>query len=190
MQIRIVPGLWFCRRSWRLEVNIRRSSVHFRESHFCAKELDVQETDFSLTQFYRSWNVFSRCRFTHRWNSSSWSWVLVKEVFHSYPNQSDNTKDQVWGNSSRNTTLNKHTQNQTKVPTQHDNLVLSNVDCVPSNAKFSQLGATLKIFEDKEAVIQMIIKGRSPTMRHVSRTHRVALDWLFDRINLNSMIQL
>ena len=23
-------------------------------------------------------------------------------------------------------------------------------------------------------------------MRHVSRTHRVALDWLFDRINLDS----
>ena len=36
-----------------------------------------------------------------------------------------------------------------------------------------------------EAVIKMIIKGRSPTMRHVSRTHRVALDWLFDRINLD-----
>ena len=33
-----------------------------------------------------------------------------------------------------------------------------------------------------EAVIKMIIKGRSPTMRHVSRTHRVSLDWLFDRI--------
>ena len=30
----------------------------------------------------------------------------------------------------------------------------------------------------------MIIKGRSPMMRHVSRTHRVALDGLFDRINL------
>ena len=40
------------------------------------------------------------------------------------------------------------------------------------------------VFEDNEAVIKMIIKGRSPTMRHVSRTHRVALDWLFDRINL------
>ena len=36
----------------------------------------------------------------------------------------------------------------------------------------------------------MIIKGRSPTMRHVSRTHRVALDWLFDRINLDSKIQI
>ena len=36
----------------------------------------------------------------------------------------------------------------------------------------------------------MIIKGRSPTMRHVSRTHRVALDWLFDRINLDSKIHM
>ena len=34
------------------------------------------------------------------------------------------------------------------------------------------------------------LKGRSPTMRHVSRTHRVALDWLFDRINLDSKIQI
>ena len=45
-------------------------------------------------------------------------------------------------------------------------------------------------FEDNEAVIKMIIKGRSPTMRHVSRTHRVALDWLFDRINLDPRIQI
>ena len=36
----------------------------------------------------------------------------------------------------------------------------------------------------------MITKGRSPTMRHVSRTHRVALDWLFDRINLDPKIQI
>ena len=37
----------------------------------------------------------------------------------------------------------------------------------------------LYIFEDNEGVIKMTIKGRSPTMRHVSRTHRVAPDWLF-----------
>ena len=36
----------------------------------------------------------------------------------------------------------------------------------------------------------MIMKGRSPTMRHVSRTHRVALDWLFDRINLDPKIRI
>ena len=46
------------------------------------------------------------------------------------------------------------------------------------------------MFEDDEAVIKMILKGRSPTMRHVSRTHRVALDWLFDRINLDPKIQI
>ena len=32
--------------------------------------------------------------------------------------------------------------------------------------------------------------GRSPTNRHVSWTHRVALDWLFDRINLEPRIQI
>ena len=45
------------------------------------------------------------------------------------------------------------------------------------------------VFEDNEAVIKMIIKARSPTVRHVSRTHRVALDWWFDRINLDPKIQ-
>ena len=68
--------------------------------------------------------------------------------------------------------------------------VLNNVDCVPSNVQSSHQEALLYVFEDNEAVIKMIIKGRSPTMRHVSRTHRVALDWLFDRINLDSRIQI
>ena len=45
-------------------------------------------------------------------------------------------------------------------------------------------------FEDNEAVMEMIIKDPSPTMRHVSRAHRVVLDWLFDRINLDSKIQI
>ena len=60
---------------------------------------------------------------------------------------------------------------------------LNNVDCVPSNVQFSHQEALLYVFEDNEAVIKMIIMGRSPTMRHVSTTHRVALDWLLDRIN-------
>ena len=45
----------------------------------------------------------------------------------------------------------------------------------------------LYVFQDNEAVIA---KGGSPTMRHVSRTHRVAFDWLFDRINLDPKIQI
>ena len=63
--------------------------------------------------------------------------------------------------------------------------VLNFIDCVPSNVQSSHQEALLYVFEDNEAVIEMIIKGRSPTMRHVSRTHRVSLDWLFDRINLD-----
>ena len=66
---------------------------------------------------------------------------------------------------------------------------MDNVDLVPSNVRFSHQEALLYVFEDNEAVIKMIIKGRSPTMRHVSRTHGVALDWLFDRIKLDSKIQ-
>ena len=45
---------------------------------------------------------------------------------------------------------------------------LDNVDFVPSNVKSSQQEALLYVFEDNEAVIKMIIKGRNPTMRHVS----------------------
>ena len=67
---------------------------------------------------------------------------------------------------------------------------LDNVDLVPSNVQSSHKEALLYLFEDNEAVIKMIIKGRSPTMRHVSRIHRVALDWLFDRINLDPKIQI
>ena len=58
--------------------------------------------------------------------------------------------------------------------------VMENIDSVPSNVQSSRQEALLYVFEDNEAVIKMIIKGRSPTMRHFSRTHRVALDWLFD----------
>ena len=68
--------------------------------------------------------------------------------------------------------------------------VLENIDSVPSNVQSSRPEAFLYVFDDNEAVIKMIIKGRSLTMRHVSRTHRVALDWLFDRINLYPKIQI
>ena len=54
---------------------------------------------------------------------------------------------------------------------------LSHLDYVTTNANSCQNESQLYILEDNEAVIKLIIEGRSPTMRHVSRTHRVALDW-------------
>ena len=65
--------------------------------------------------------------------------------------------------------------NQTKVPIQHDTLELWKVDCVSSNAKSSKFGAMLYVLEDNEAVIKMIIRSRSPAMRHVTRTHIFAV---------------
>ena len=80
--------------------------------------------------------------------------------------------------------VHKHHKSQKRIN------VMGNIDSVPSNVQSSRQEALLFAFEDNEAVIKMIIKGRSPTMRHVSRTHRVALDWLLDRINLDSKIQI
>ena len=61
---------------------------------------------------------------------------------------------------------------------------------ISSNVNSSHQEALLQMFADNEAVIKIIKGRRSPTMRHVSRTHRVALGWLFDRINLDSKIQI
>ena len=67
---------------------------------------------------------------------------------------------------------------------------MEDMDSVPSNVQSARQEALLYVFEDSEAVIKMITKGRSPTMRHVSRTHRVALDWLFDRTSLDPKIHI
>ena len=54
---------------------------------------------------------------------------------------------------------------------------LDNVDFIPSNVQSSHPEALLYVFEDNEAVIKTIIKGRSPTMRHVSKNPQ-SCSWL------------
>ena len=73
-------------------------------------------------------------------------------------------------------------QNQTKVPTQHNNFDLSDVDHVSSNAKSSQFGAMLCILRTTKQWLKWSSKGRSPTMRYVSRTHRVSCSWLLPEL--------
>ena len=115
-------------------------------------------------------------------------WDSVIEIFHSSPHKTNKTKDvrEPRGNLSANIPPNMRKQ----IPTKHTNLDLTNIDHVPSNGTHSGPSAVLFVFEDNEAVIKMIVKGRSPTLRHVSRTHRVALGWLFDRIDLDPKIQI
>ena len=104
-------------------------------------------------------------------------WDLIVSVYGSVSQVSDRSGQP-------DNDVNKHHKSQKRINE------MENIDSVPSNVQSSRQEALLYVFEDNEAVIKMIIKGRSPTMRHVSRTHRVALDWLFDRINLDSKIQI
>ena len=60
--------------------------------------------------------------------------------------------------------------------------VLTSVDHLPALVPKPEGKAKLTLLEDNEAVIKMTVKGRSPNMRHITRTHRVDLDWLFERL--------
>ena len=104
-------------------------------------------------------------------------WDLVVSVHRNISHISDRTGKPVNGED-------KHHKSHNKIDAMKD------IDSVPSNVQSARQEVLLYVFEDNEAVIKMIMKGRSPTMRHVSRTHKVALDWLFDRINLDSKIQI
>ena len=115
-------------------------------------------------------------------------WDLIVAVLHGNTHQSNQARRDLCTNQ-REVRSTPHTiQKRKKSHGMIDDL--DNVDFLSSNVNSSRQEALLYVFEDNEAVIKMIIKGRSPTMRHVSRTHRVALDWLFDRINLDPKIQI
>ena len=99
-------------------------------------------------------------------------WDLIVSVFGNISHISDRTGKLVNGKN----------KSQNKID------VMQNIDSVPSNVQSASQEVLLYVFECNEAVIKMIMKGRSPTMRHVSRTHGVALNWLFDRINLDPKV--
>ena len=64
------------------------------------------------------------------------------------------------------------------------------VDHVPPTYSMSSGVVKLAIFEDNESVIKMVVKGRSPALGHVSRTHRYDLDWLFERCRVDPSIRI
>ena len=101
-------------------------------------------------------------------------WDLIVSVFGNISHVSDRAGQPVNGKNKSHNKIND----------------MQDIDSVPSNVQSANREALLYVFEDNEAVIKMIMKGRSPTMRHVSRTHRVALDWLFDQVNLDPKIQI
>ena len=79
------------------------------------------------------------------------------------------------------------TQERRNTPTRWKILAGQMLITSPQTQNVLALVSCFIFFEDNEAVVKMIIKGRSPTMRHV---RGVVLDWLFDRINLDPKIQI
>ena len=87
-------------------------------------------------------------------------WDLIIEVFDSEPNKT-RPKRELRGNPSAIAKPNLHNS----IPIKHTNVIPNNIDHIPSNTKNSDARATFFVFEDNEAVLKMIIKGRSSTMR-------------------------
>ena len=59
---------------------------------------------------------------------------------------------------------------------------LLSVDTVPTNVPLGKEYGQLILLEDNQAVIKICAKGRSPSLRHVQRTHRVDLDALYTQL--------
>ena len=96
-------------------------------------------------------------------------WNLVKAVFHTSQNKLNKTQDlSVQGNLLHNTTIIQARPKPNK----------GSKSCLVEREVF-RFGAMLYIFEDNEAVIDMIIKGRSPTM-----------ETCIQKINLDPKIQI
>ena len=84
-------------------------------------------------------------------------WDLIISVFGNISRISDRTRKPV-------NSENKHHKSHNKIDAMKD------IDSVPSNVQSARQEALLYVFEDNEAVIKMIMKGRSPTMRRLQNS--------------------
>ena len=151
MQIGTVSGLWLCGRSWRFKIYIRWNIVRFWKSYICSNKLDVQETNLSFTQFDRIRNHLFGCRIEIRRYSRSLDLCdLIVVVPGNTTQNHDRTVQPVVCRDTN------HERQQSRGVIN----VLDNVDLVPSSVQFSNQEALLYVFEDNEAVIKMIMKGK------------------------------
>ena len=184
---------WDCFKTPILQEIFRIQNLHqveycafFGKSYVCSNQLDVQETNFSFAQFNRIRNHFF-------W-TQDWGWMVSPQLIYGiWSSQFLETRITVIKNGEtfvRTLREVRSTPHKLQKRKQSHGMIndLDNVDfyLFPQTSTLLIRKLCCMCLKTNEAVIKMIIKGRSPTMRHVSRTHRGALDWLFDRINLDS----
>ena len=190
---------WVYFKTQTLLATLRTQNLPLRESCVCSEVENLpptvgcarSKTSVSHSSTESENHVFG-CWIAHGWTACSrllghcdWSVTFDK---HNTARHGKQAQGDLCGTGDH--SINK---NETKTPTETRKRgveQLSNVDYVLTNTHSSQGESQLHIFEDNEDVIKMIIKGRRLTMRQVSRTHRVSLDWMFDRTNLEPKIQI
>ena len=159
-------GLWFRGRLWRFKIHFRRNIMCFRKSYVCTKKLMCARSKLLFLTVQQ--NLRSSLHGTEiRWFAHSG--IVGSDCFC------------PWKYFSNFRSIHKTWVVKT-------NLIIKSmlcktfIDFILSNVQSAHQEALLYVFEDSEAVIKMIVKKcRSPTMRHVSRTHRVVLDWLLNQ---------
>ena len=70
----------------------------------------------------------------------------------------------------------------------YDTLSLEYVDYVPPSLPELHHDTKMIFMQDNDAVLKMVVKSRAPMLKHVARTHRIDLDWLFERISTDPCV--
>ena len=175
------PRHRLCWRPWGFETNFGRNLTYLWKQNTCLHQLDKKQP--SVSHCSTESEIISLDAGLRMDGLPALDlWDVVIEVLRS----TSNTERPIglapgnWcgtGNHSSNKT-------KTKTPTERSNRDVdqfSNVDYVPTNTHSSQGESQLYIFEHNEAVIKMIIKGRSPTMTRVQNPQ--SCSWVVVRKN-------
>ena len=120
-------------------------------------------------------SCFSGCWFAKGWYSCSRSMGCGDRSIAVRNHCRKDEVDQVPRNRARSEIRSTNTNTKSKKRNREID-ELSIVDHVVTSAEPALFEAQWYTFEYNESVIKMITTGRSPTMRHVSRARRVALD--------------
>ena len=174
-------------RSWGLKINPQEVCLAYCwKQNICSNKLDVQETNCCFAQFYRVWNHFSGCWIAYGCVTCLWSlghsdW---SSTFTNIYVQPKHTSIQETDSTLHSRAKTQKVKRRQKVDWNEKAWTWAFVKCGLCAHQHTCFSQWISV------VIKMIIRGKSPTMRHVSRTHRVALDWLLDRINLEPKIHI
>ena len=154
--------------------------MYFRMSNICSRKLDVQEANVSLSQFLQNQKLFLSMLVCEWMESPALDlWDVVIEVLHSLKNTHQAARDHCRKEKVDDPVPRRRARNQKHQPQHQIENKQKLMNCpmwitLSQAQKPSRFEAQLYVLKGNEAVIKMNIKGRSPTTRQVSRTHRVA----------------